>query len=169
MKLIILLPILLVVIIPVYADTHKYEVMCFGGNTFYAPEGDVLELIKEGGVIGYCIDDNKVVNDPQIDIDVFHTPYAWIQKPFDFHIFVSENYNPLHNANITTTIQAHDNNYIIDTFTGSTNPHGYYTDSDFITTHDYLSHGLYNLTISVQYDSFEQTKRYQFWTQERNY
>ena len=73
----------------------------------------------------------------------------------------------LHNAEVSIEIFPSHQYDIIAEIDGKTNKNGYFAGCTFVTTHSYLSHGLYTLTMSVSYDNSTMTKGYQFWTIEK--
>lgn len=121
-----------------------------------------------------------IPENPEVHFKAFVPQYAFIQRSFDFNVIVIDDRTeyckcvpktkPLYNANVTVTIYpSWTDKYIIEEITGKTLKNGYFAGSDFVTTHEYIPHDLYNMTISVSYGDSIDIQEFQFWTIERLY
>jgi hypothetical protein len=76
---------------------------------------------------------------------------------------------PLNNANVTVKITSAYNDIVLDKLTGKTNKYGFWSGAEKIQTPLYKNHGLYNVTVSIQYGDSVDTQKFQFWTTVKSY
>lgn len=124
--------------------------------------------------ITHAVPFSEIPTEPEVNFTVKAPETAYIQKDYCMKLSAfddREKYNKRFNgigklvyADVEIEIFPSERYNVIEEITGKTQKNGSFSACDFITTHSYTTHGLYNMTVSVSYGESELIKVYQFWT-----